>query len=493
MTETAACTTELAAVTPWNEGPPKLNGARAFGARVSSPVFHPVPATGLRPMRFEAANLPDGLAIEADTGVLTGSVAAETEAVATITAVNESGSDSAQLRIVIGEQIALTPPLGWNSWNCWGRHIDEEKVRAAADAMVSSGLAAHGYSYVNIDDGWQGERGGPLGALQANEKFADMKALCDYVHSLGLRIGIYSTPWAKSYAGYNGGSTGPQVRIDIRNGEDRGFYFGRKPCHNEDAKQWARWGIDYLKYDWGPWRAPDVEAMADALRAAGRDIVYSLSNTAPFEGAADWARLANCWRTTGDITDSWSNVSNIAFSQDRWTPHGGPGHWNDPDMLVVGKLGWGEVRDNRLARDEQIAHITMWAILAAPMLIGCDMGQLDEFTLRLLCNDEVLAINQDPLGRQGYCVRELRCASADGANAVHECVYRRELADGSLAVALFNRTEQPITVEADWAVLGIDGPRQVRNVWANKDVGSCDGAVAMPVPPHGAQMLCLSE
>ncbi|MHC4198553.1 MAG: putative Ig domain-containing protein [Planctomycetota bacterium] len=486
--------TELAKVGPWNEGAPELHAPRVFGAGAGSPFFLPVPATGERPLAFEAEGLPEGLSIDPASGIITGSVAKETEATARITAKNKHGTDEREIRIVVGGRIALTPPLGWNSWNVWARQIDEQKVIDCAEKMVSTGLAAHGFSYINIDDCWQGEREGPLGALQANDKFDDMKALGDRVHAMGLRLGIYSTPWTKSYAGFAGSSTGKPAReVKRQNKQDRGWYFGEKPCLREDARQWAKWGIDYLKYDWGPWEAPDVEAMRDALRDSGRDIVYSLSNSAPFDGAADWARLANCWRTTGDIRDTWQSVSGIGFSQDKWTPFGGPGHWNDPDMLVVGKLGWGEARENRLTPDEQITHITLWSILASPLLLGCDLAQLDEFTLNLMSNDGMLEVNQDPLGRQGHCLREVRRTDASGRVTVHECAYTRELEGGDVAVALFNRADSPAEVEVSWAELGIEGARAARDIWADRDMGKVDGKLAMGVPSHGAQFVRLGK
>ena len=482
--------TRLAPARPWNRGKPRINGPSIYGVGVNSECFVPIPAVGERPMQFSAEGLPVGLSIDPASGVITGKAAGPQDAAVTVTAVNARGRASRQIRIVAGDKLALTPPLGWNHWNCWGSRIDAEKVRAAADAMVSSGLAAHGYNCVNIDDGWQGPRGGAFGGMQGNEKFPDMQALCDYVHSVGLRVGIYSTPWTKSYANYPGGSVGePPARQDQTDQIRRGRFFGDKGCEDEDARQWAAWGMDYLKYDWNPNDAPHTEAMRAALRASGRDIVYSLSNSAPFKDAAEWARLANCWRTTGDIVDTWESISRIGFSQDQWTPYGGPGHWNDPDMLVVGRMGWGEVRENRLTPDEQITHITLWALLAAPMLIGCDMTRLDDFTLRILCNDEVLAVNQDPLGLQGRTLRELRRAGAAGATLTREVVYVRPLHDGSLAVGLFNRGPRGAEVAVSWAELGLRGTRSVRDLWANRTLGSFKRKFAMGVPPHGAQLL----
>lgn len=490
--------TELAPLKAWDEGAPRVNGPQVFGARPGSPFHFPVAATGARPLTFRAIGLPAGLALDPDTGIIAGCVTKKARARAWIAATNRLGTAERELRIVVGDKIALTPPLGWNSWNVWAARLDDRKVRDSADAMVSTGLAAHGFSYVNIDDGWQGERGGPLNALQPNEKFPDMKALCDYVHGRGLRIGIYSTPWVKSYTRFNGGSTGACIWFEEapnRTDKDKeaGWYFGEHPHQTEDARQFAEWGTDYLKYDWCLWRPADVEAMATALRVSGRDIVYSLSNSAPFSGAADWARLANCWRTTGDIADTWDSVSGIGFSQDRWTPFAGPGHWNDPDMLVVGKLGWGEARENRLTHDEQITHITLWSLLAAPLLLGCDLTQLDDFTLRLTCNDEVLAVNQDPLGRQGHCLRTIRTTDGRGRVTRDEAVYERPLDGGRVAVGLFNRGETPGDIAVTWRELGLRGTYRVRDAWANQDLARSAKGFSMGVPPHGAQLLVVGR
>jgi alpha-galactosidase len=481
--------TTLDRVAPWDSGVPKINASRLFGAGVNSPFFLPIPTIGERLIEFSAEGLPRGLEIGASSGIISGSVSKELETTVLVTARNRHGEDSIEIRIVIGGRLALTPPMGWNSWNCWGEKVDTEKIKACADAMVSSGLAAHGFSYVNIDDGWQGDRGGSSNALQANNKFANMKSLCDYVHGRALRIGIYSTPWVKSYALYSGGSIGNPVGEVSTDNLEKGYHFGDVPCEKEDAKQWAEWGFDYLKYDWYPNDIKSVKRMKDALLASGRDIIYGLSNRAGFENASEYVELANCWRTTMDIEDEWVNMTDIGFSQDRWTPYGGPGHWNDPDMLVVGKLGWGDVRDNRLTHDEQVTHITLWSILAAPLLIGCDLTQLDEFTIRLLCNDEVLAINQDPLGRQGHCVSEVRRVDDNGQSISHQAIYKRLLYDGTVAVGLFNRGPEPEVIEVNWSDLKLEGPRAVRDVWSRNDLGIFSEKFSIGVPSHGAQFV----
>jgi len=380
--------------------------------------------------------------------------------------------------------------MGWNSWNCWADSVDATKVRQAADAMVASGLADHGWTYINIDDGWQGVRSGPRRALQPNEKFPDMKGLAEYVHGLGLKLGLYSTPWVRSYAGYAGGSEGGPVGPVTPEARQRGHHHGDTTFEDADAREWAEWGIDYLKYDWAPWDVPSVVRMHDALRRCGRDIVYSLSNTAPFEQAAEWSRLANCWRTTSDIRDTWRlrdsgflGVEDIGFSQDRWRPFARPGHWNDPDMLVVGHVGWGpQLHPTGLSPDEQRTHISLWCLLAAPLLLGCDLTRLDDFTLSLLTNDEVLAVHQDPLGRQAV---QVVSGPAE--------IWARPLEDGSLAVGLFNlhdRETQMIRVE--WSALGLLSPASVRDLWQRADCGVHGTGFEVRVPSHGATMIRVS-
>ena len=432
-------------------------------------------------MEFSAAGLPAGLTLDAATGRITGSLAQAGESLVTLRAKNAAGSVERPLRIVAGERIALTPPMGWNSWNCWAEAVDQDKVLRSAKTLVTSGLAQHGWSYVNIDDTWQGQRTGPAKALATNEKFPDMTRLCAEVHALGLRAGIYSTPWVTSYAGFAGGGADKEDGAWTRGAKiNDGYRLGRVPFAAADAKQWGAWGFDYLKYDWNPNDVPHVQEMADALRASGRDIVYSLSNSAPFEHAGEWARLSNCWRTTGDIRDTWESMAGIGFSQKRWAAFTGPGHWSDPDMLVVGYVGWGpKLHPSRLSPNAQYTHISLWCLLSAPLLIGCDLERLDDFTLGLLTNDEVLAIDQDPLGQPAKWV------SKQGPIEV-VC---KELEDGSRAVGLFNRSRSERTGVVKWADLGISGKQGVRDLWRQQDLGAAEGQFESKISPHGVVLV----
>jgi alpha-galactosidase len=480
-------------LTPPAPDSPRINGPAVFGVRPGAPFLYRIPATGRRPMKFSAKGLPKGLRLDPATGQITGALKENGEFKVRLRAKNAFGSAEKPFRIVVGEHIALTPPLGWNSWNCWGDQVDADKVLRSARALVASGLDQHGWSYINIDDAWQGARSGPLNALQPDpQRFPDMKQLCDEIHRLGLKAGIYSTPWTVSYAGRPGGSSenpdgkwNPAANLQApRNKNVLPFAIGQYSFTRADATQWAEWGIDYLKFDWGPVTAPPAVAMHRALLDTGRDIVLSLSNNHEqnlFDEIKEVSATAELWRTTGDIYDDWNRVRQIGFSEDKWAPYGGPGHWNDPDMLVVGQVGWGRPHPTHLSPDEQYTHISLWCLLSAPLLIGCDLEKLDAFTLGLLSNDEVLAVDQDELGRQAVCVAsngDLR-------------VYAKDLGDGSKAVGLFNLSGQPATVTALWSDLKLAGKQTVRDLWRQENLGVFSTQFAATVPKHGVVLIRL--
>ena len=482
-------------LTPKASPAPRINGPSVFGVRPRAPFLYTIPATGDRPMAFGAQGLPEGLSVDPASGRITGAIAAKGEYAVVLTAKNAQGSDEKKFKVVVGDRIALTPPMGWNSWNCWAAAVDQEKVMRSARALVASGLINHGWSYVNIDDTWQGSRGGKYRALQGNEKFPDMEKLCDQIHTLGLKVGIYSSPWITTYAKCAGSSSdAPDGAWSPALARDAYWRLGKYSFAEQDAQQWAEWGFDYLKYDWMPNDLPSVKAMSQALRKTGRDIVFSLSNRAPFEHAAEFAELAECWRTTGDIYDCWGrdnqtrewmdSVSEIGFSQDRWAPYAGPGHWNDPDMLVVGWVGWGpDLHRTGLTPDEQYAHLSLWCLLAAPLLIGCDLDRLDAFTLGLLSNDEVLAVDQDALGKPA--VRAATFGPVD--------VYKKELAEGGWALGFFNRGDAPQTAVFDKLHrIGISGKVSVRDLWRQADFSDVDGAQPVSIPAHGVALLKLT-
>src|SRR5581483_7256585 len=269
-----------AILTPPPAATPRINGPTVFGVRPGSPFLYTIPATGDRPMEFGVQGLPNGLAVDAATGRITGVLTQPGEFPVVLTAKNARGTAEKKFRIVVAEAISLTPAMGWNSWNCWAGAVDQEKVLRSAHALVASGLANHGWTYINIDDTWQGKRTGKDGALPGNEKFPDMKGLCDAIHGLGLKAGIYSTPWVTSYAKFPGGSSDNADgawSADLK-AVEKARRFGRYSFAQADANQWAAWGFDYLKYDWNPNDVPHTAEMSSALRHSGRDLVFSLSN-----------------------------------------------------------------------------------------------------------------------------------------------------------------------------------------------------------------------
>ncbi|MBI5692064.1 MAG: NPCBM/NEW2 domain-containing protein [Verrucomicrobia bacterium] len=487
-------------LTPPPAAIPRINSPRVFGATPGHPFLFTVAATGQRPLRFEAEGLPAGLSLDPATGIISGRVGTRGTSRTRLTAINALGRATQELRIEIGDTIALTPPMGWNGWNAWADRIDRAKVLASAEAMVATGLIHHGWSYINLDDTWQGVRGGPLEALQPNEKFPEFAEMVARIHALGLKVGLYSTPYVQSYAGYVGASSHFAHGGETREGMAHRAEFRRVGPYRfetNDARQMAEWGIDFLKYDWRI-DVASAERMSRALRHSGRDIVFSLSNNAPFEKAADWARLANLYRTGPDIRDSWTSLYLTAFGLDHWAPFAGPGHWSDPDMMIIGNVSTGaDMHPTRLTPDEQYSHVSLFCLLSAPLLIGCPLEQLDAFTLGLLTNDEMIAINQDPLGRQAR-----RAGIRDGVE-----VWLKPLEDGSVAVGLFNtgdfgKTPQsyfrwantaPARFEfrpADW---GLPGIWIARDAWRQLDLGAVAAALPCSIPHHGVVVLRLSR
>lgn len=415
----------------------------------------------------------------------------------TLGAKNAKGSTTKQLKIVFGNRIALTPPMGWNSWNCFADQVSADKVKRAANAMVTSGLINHGWTYINVDDFWENHRDskdttirGKLrneaGKIIPNSRFGDMKALADYVHDKGLKVGLYSSP-------------GPWTC---------GGCAGSYGYEKEDAESYAAWGFDYLKYDWcsygnvingmpnnDPYKVGSLsynggnrlataikpfKLMGDYLKQQSRDVVFSLCQY----GMSDvwkWGDSVGgtSWRTTNDITDTWASVKGIALAQDKAAAWAKPGNWNDPDMLVLGTVGWGNPHPSKLKPDEQYLHFSLWCLFSAPLLIGCDMEKLDDFTMNLLTNDEVIAVNQDVLGKQATCKDTLGDL----------LVYEKVLADGSHAVGFCNFGLDKVDISyKNFQKLGIAGKQIVRDLWRQKNItniNTSNEGLTLQVPAHG--------
>jgi alpha-galactosidase len=469
-------------LTPPSGPEPRIHGAKVFGVRPGAPFLFAVPATGDRPMTFGARGLPAGLQLDGQTGQITGMLSEKGSYAVTLSAKNAIGETERPLKIVCGSEIGLTPAMGWNSWNCFASSVTAEKIKAAADAMMASGLINHGYTYINIDDFWEvkGKTDdptleGPLrdeqGRIVPNPRFPDMKGLTDYIHAKGLKAGIYSSPGPWTC----GGCVGSWQHEDL------------------DARQYGDWGFDYLKYDWCSYGQVEnndrslaalkkpYEVMRAALDTVHRDIIFSLCQYGWGEVWRWGAQVGgNSWRTTGDITDTWQSMSRIGFNQAGEEKYAGPGHFNDIDMLVVGKVGWGPaLRQTHLTPDEQYTHISLWCLLSAPLLVGADLSQLDDFTRSLLTNDEVLDLDQDALGHQAWRV------SQEGPLEV----WMKDLEDGSRAVGLFNCGELSTPISVKWSDLGLTGKQTVRDLWRQKDIGQFEDAFSAPVPSHGVVLV----
>jgi alpha-galactosidase len=370
--------------------------------------------------------------------------------------------------------LAATPPMGWNSWNHFAGKVTDADVRAAADALVSSGMRDAGYVYVNIDDTWEGQRDAH-GNIQSNSKFPDMKALADYVHSKGLKLGIYSSP-------------GPYTCA---------HYAGSYKHEKQDAKTYAKWGVDYLKYDmcsygnimdkkYGKPTAENAdkrlaadeavyEKMHKALLSTGRPIVLSMCQYG-WDDVWKWGASmgGNLWRTTGDINDTYKRMAEIGFNQAGLGKYAGPGHWNDPDMLEVGNGG--------MTQDEYRTHMSLWALLAAPLLAGNDLSAMTPDTLAMLTNKDVIAIDQDPLGQQGARI------SQEGLQEI----WARPLSGGAMAVGLFNRTQDPQQMTLSLAAVHMQPDAKLHDVWGKQDVSTTSGSYTVSVPGHGVLLLRVS-
>jgi alpha-galactosidase len=361
--------------------------------------------------------------------------------------------------------LALTPPMGWNSWNKFGCNVDEKMIRDMADGMVTSGMKDAGYTYIVIDDCWQVSRDQQGNIVADPQHFpSGMKALADYVHSKGLKFGLYSDAGTKTCAGRPG---------------SRGHEY-------QDALQYAAWGVDYLKFDWCNTTTQNAQAsyttMHDALVTSGRPIVFSMcewGTAKPWLWAKD---VGNLWRTTGDITDKWEGkydyswgMLNIVDMQVGLESFAGPGHWNDPDMLEVGNGG--------MTENEYRAHFSLWAILTAPLIAGNDLRSMTPEIKSILTNREVIAIDQDPLGRQG------RRVAKDGDIEV----WAKDLAGGNRAAVLLNRGTAPREITAAWSDLGYPDhlSATVRDVWSKKDSGKVIGKYTATVPGHSVVMITI--
>ncbi len=499
---------------------PRLNGASIVGIRPGTPFIHLLAATGVRPITFSAKRLPDGLSLAPNTGIITGSLKRAGEYTVKVAAKNSAGTAKTEIKIVCGDTLALTPPMGWNSYDAFGDNVVESEVLANA-RYVAEKLQPLGWDTVVVDYCWSdpgahdnnrnARANAPLAAdafgrlLPATNRFPSaiggqgFKPIADQVHALGLKFGIHimrgfprnsvaaNLPIEGStFTAAEAGNTNskcvwcPDMFGVNSNAAGQAWY-------DSCARLWAGWGVDYIKVDdlSEPYHLAEVEMVRRAIDRCGRSIVFSTSpGETPVGQATNVMTHANLWRVSGDFWDDWKSLNHEFSLGARWHDFVGPGHWPDADMLPIGHLSIsnrsvGPDRFTRFTRDEQLTHISLWSLLPSPLMIGANLPDNDDWTAALLTNPEVLAVNQDPAGKPARRIAG-QPQSAE--------IWMKELADGSFAIGIFNRTDQSVKVDLSWRNLGFRSAPKVRDLWLRTDVGRQKNFTA-DLPPHGCTLL----
>ena len=486
----------------WDEGAPRIKGPKVYGVTPGREFLYTFPVCGSREgLKFSvtAGNLPPGVSLDSKKGILSGKVADKGEYPFEISVANVSGTARRRFSLIAGLGRALTPPRGWTSWSAFTTDVDQELVEATAEAIVKKGLAAHGYAYVNVDSCWQGARNAKDNeALQPNEKFPDMGGMVKKIHAMGLKAGIYSTPMVHAWGSRRDrlllGSTDYPLDPDYYHPHFGGC--GKRGREKEDARQFAQWGFDWLKYDWSRTEPYHTRVMREALDATGRDFILQVCTGARLSDAKEYATCCELARGSGDTKDVWKSLcGGIMRRADGWLPHVRPGFWYDLDMLAVGAMRIARneavVRaprpgaplpkgmNNWMKHDEIASHFAWWAIIPTPLFLSCDIEHMDDFTLSLVTNDDLLEINQD------YPATPASFKDLEGGK---RRIWTRSLSDGRKVVAFFNLGD-----DGEWKVSHpLGGTFAVRDVLAQKDVGTADRLdIALSV--HAAKVFIIKE
>jgi len=441
------------------DGSPAIIGRKIALAPPDGDLMYIVVAVGSGSLKVTVEGLPEALAYlpggprytlrrETDkpeqiavTGYIRGQYKSQNKSTFTITATNEKATVAEKVEIRPRKLVAPTPPMGWLSWEFHGEGLSQPKLIQIIDGMAAAGLNRHGWKYIVLDDAWQQALGSrrPSQPIKPNEKFPDLKALSDYARQRGFVLGIYTTPWIRSYCGKEGSGHFEAV----------------------DARQFADWGIGYVKLDYRPWEVKQLSIWHDALRQTGKSMVLAFSNNGLVDGGAEFlGDITDVWRTGSDIGANFGSIMMSAYTQ--YLDHEGwryarRGHWPDLDMLEIGPLREGK----ELSQNEQAFQMTLWALVPAPLMLSCDTTKLTQFHLSLITNDEVIGVNQDPLGM---------AAKPVSAGDLH--VLYRPLADGTVAVGAFNPGDDEREIVIPFAALGFHGPQPIRDLWARRDLGT---------------------
>jgi len=470
---------------------PRITGPEIYGVRPGSPFVYRIPCTGERPVEFDAEGLPEGMQLDPSAGIISGSASEPGTYAVRLVAKNAHGEFVRDLKIVVGDQLALTPPMGWNSWYIHYDRISDKTMREAADQMIATGMADYGYQYVNIDDCWMrklesdnpglgGQRRDLEGVIIPNERFPGMPAMTGYIHSKGLKAGIYISPGPSTCAGYEGS-------------------YGHEAL---DASTFAGWGFDFLKYDWCSYSEKargetkeefmkPYQVMWDLLLRTDRDILLNLCQYGMGDVWTWGGEVGHCWRTTGDLGlekgGDLPGFYHIGFSNAEHWEYAKPGSWNDPDYILIGWVG--DARNmavgklTALSPHEQYSYMSMWCLMAAPLIFSGDMAKLDAFTLNVLCNHEVIAVDQDPLGKQARIVRHTE----------EDFVLLKEMEDGSKAMGVFNLKNEAAAVNVSFNEIDLNGKQLFRDLWLQKDLGMVENYFQAELPAHGVSMVRIRD
>ena len=451
--------TKIAKATPF-EGKPNINLPDIFGASPGKPIILRIPVTGKRPIVINASGLPEGLKLS--SGIITGTVAAAGDYKIKVAAENELGCAEKEITLEIHkDKILLTPLLGFTSWNAFGAEVSQEKIISVAEKLISSGIAEYGYSYINTDSGWQEKYGGEFDAIMPNERFPDMEYMCGKLHSLGFKCGIYSTPmltaWGcpKEFESIPGCTCGaPDELFADTNGG-----IGKIRKEKNNARQWEKWGFDYLKYDWDPCDPYNAEMMRKELASSSRDFGFCVTEAALPAYRQYWETYCNSYRCNPDSLGTWERLSAIYETYGGFVNSLNKGHFFDLDMLDVGTTGL-EDTFRELTEDEQLVSYSIRAFLCSPVQISSTLENISDFELSVYCNEEIIAINQDIAfspARPCY-IKET------GNTKIH--IFKKRLYDGGSAYAFFNMGETKET-----ATVYLEEESKVRDVWAKEDLG----------------------